>query len=241
VFGVVVNGEARAYPKNMMEIHEMVNDTVGGRRIAIPYCTLCGSAQAYFTDTVPGQTEPLVMRTSGLLVRSNKVMYELSTFSVFDTFLGDAVSGPLQDAGIELEQASVVTSTWGDWKAEHPATTIVARDGGLGRTYQDDPLGGRDDDGPIFPVGDVDARLPPQEQVLGVIAPDGTPVAFPVVPVRTALAAGERVELAGVAVVTDGSGVRALDAAGAELAGHQAFWFAWSQFQPETVLWTPLN
>ncbi len=46
VFGVVVNGEARAYPKNVMEVHEMVNDTVGVRRIGIPYCTLCGSAQA---------------------------------------------------------------------------------------------------------------------------------------------------------------------------------------------------
>ena len=33
VFGVVVGGEARAYPKNIMEVHEMVNDTLGGRRI----------------------------------------------------------------------------------------------------------------------------------------------------------------------------------------------------------------
>ena len=41
VFGVVVNGQARAYPKNMMEVHEMVNDTLGGRRIGMPYCTLC--------------------------------------------------------------------------------------------------------------------------------------------------------------------------------------------------------
>ncbi len=50
VFAIVIDGEARAYPKHIMEIHEMVNDTLGGRRIGIPYCTLCGSAQAFFTD-----------------------------------------------------------------------------------------------------------------------------------------------------------------------------------------------
>ena len=44
VFGIVIGRQARAYPKNIMEVHEMVNDTLGGRNIAIPYCTLCLSA-----------------------------------------------------------------------------------------------------------------------------------------------------------------------------------------------------
>ena len=52
--------------------------------------------------------------------------------------------------------------------------------GGSVARYPDDPLRGRDDDGPIFPIGDVDPRLPVQEPVLGVISPDGTAVAFPV-------------------------------------------------------------
>jgi len=53
VFAVVLGGEARAYPRHIMEIHEMINDTLGGRRIGMPYCTLCGSAQAYLTEEVP--------------------------------------------------------------------------------------------------------------------------------------------------------------------------------------------
>ena len=53
VFGVEVNGEFRAYPRQIMEVREMVNDTLGGRHLGIPYCTLCGAAQAYFTDRVP--------------------------------------------------------------------------------------------------------------------------------------------------------------------------------------------
>ncbi|MCB1246551.1 MAG: DUF3179 domain-containing protein, partial [Acidimicrobiia bacterium] len=176
-------------------------------------------------------------RTSGLLSRSNKVMYDLVTGSMFDTFLGVAVSGPLAEAGVELESVSVVTSTWREWKAAHPDTTIVAQDGGIGRVYDLDPLGGRDDRGPIFPVGDVDQRLDTQTKVLGVIAPDGTPVAFPVDESRAAIDIGADVALLGVIVVPDGSGIRAELVAGGDVVGHEAFWFAWSQFHPDTVVW----
>lgn len=237
VFGVVVDGNARAYPKNLMETHEMVNDVLADRRIAVPYCTLCGSAQAYFTDRVDGQEEPLVIRTSGLLHRSNKIMYDLATGSMIDTFTGQAVSGPLLDGDVGLEEITVEVSRWGDWKAAHPDSTIVAADGGVGRTYADDPLGGRDDDGPIFPVGDVDARLPVQEPVLGVEAPDGTTLAFPAGAARLALAAGEDVIVGEVRVVTDGGGLRAETTDGRDLVSHESLWFAWSQFNPDTLVW----
>ena len=239
VFAVVIGGEARAYPRHIMEIHEMVNDTVGGRRIAMPYCTLCGSAQAYFTDEVPDGVTVPVLRTSGLLARSNKVMYDLVTKSVFDTFTGEAVSGPLREQGVVLDQATVVTTTWGEWKTAHPDTTIIAQDGGIGRSYSLDPLQGRDDHGPIFPIGDVDGRLGVHDQVFGVVLDDGTPVAFEVLAATGALRDGRSVELAGVTLRLDGSGVRATDAAGHEIEGHQAFWFAWSQFMPGTLLWEP--
>ena len=243
VFGVVVGDEARAYPRNVMEVHEMVNDTLGGRRIAVPYCTLCGSAQAYLTDEVPAGLSPpggtFELRTSGLLSRSNKVMFELHTMSVLDTFTGEALSGPLQDADVVLPQVTVVTSTWGAWKQTHPDTTIVARDGGIGREYPEDPLGGRDDDGPIFPIGDVDPRLPVQEQVVGVMAPDGEAVAFPAAAARAVLERGGPVELDGVRLETAAGGLRAVGPDGSELTSHQAFWFAWSQFHPDTTLWKP--
>ena len=237
VFGVVVNGEARAYPKNQMEVHEMINDNLGGRRLGIPYCTLCGSAQAYFTDSVPPGVDVPVLRTSGLLTRSNKVMYDLNTFSIFDTFTGEAITGPLHDQDVTLEQATVVTSTWGDWKRAHPDTTILALDGGLGRTYPLDPLRGRDDNGPIFPVGDVDPRLPTQSQVVGVTHPDGTAVAFSVEALTNALATSDTVEFADIIIMKDGGGFTATLRDGTQVASHQAFWFAWSQFHPETLVY----
>jgi len=238
VFGVVVGNEAVAFPKNIMEVHELVNVTIGGRRLGIPYCTLCRSAQAYLLDSVPRGVEPPVLRTSGLLSRSNKVMYDLRSRSVFDTFTGRALSGPLQAAGVVLEQVTVVSSTWGTWKRAHPETRIVARDGGIGRTYDDDPLQGRDDNGPIFPIGDADPRLPVQVEVVGVIGPEGRPVAFRADRARAALSAGDGVALAGVELFADGGGLRARSSGGEELPAHQAFWFAWSQFHPDTALWT---
>ncbi|HKX76828.1 MAG TPA: DUF3179 domain-containing (seleno)protein [Acidimicrobiia bacterium] len=234
VFGVVVGNEAVAFPKHIMEVHEMVNVTIGGRRLGIPYCTLCGSAQAFFTDELP---QPVVLRTSGLLSRSNKVMFDLTTFSAFDTFQGTAWSGPLQ--GMELAQTTVVSSSWGDWKDAHPLTRIVAQDGGIGRIYPEDPLGGRDAAGPIFPVGPVDPRLPVQAQVVGVTTEEG-PVAFPVDSIRPVIEVEGEIRWAGVVIVADGGGFRAVDEDGNQVPSHQAFWFAWSQFNPGTAVWTPL-
>ncbi|MDH3293956.1 MAG: DUF3179 domain-containing protein, partial [Acidimicrobiia bacterium] len=236
VFGVVVNGEARAYPRNIMEIREMVNDTLGGRDMAMPYCTLCGSAQVYFTDQLPPGVERPVMRTSGLLTRSNKVMYDVNTFSVFDTFLGTAVTGPLAEVSLELEQASVVTTTWGEWKAQHPDTTILAESLALGR--DSDLLNTRDADGPIFPVGEVDPRLPVQEPVLGVVTGSGQAVAFPAAAARRVLQEGGSVSFEDITVELFAGGVRAVDADGNDPGGHQAFRFAWSQFHPDTEIWS---
>ncbi len=239
VFGLVEGDEALAFPKNIAEIHEMFNFTLDDRRFGLPYCTLCGSAQAYYTDN-SGADETPVLRTSGLLIRSNKVMYDLVTQSVFDTFTGDAVSGPLQDAGVTLEEATVVRSTWGEWKAAHPNTQIIAEDGGIGRSYELDPLADRDADGPIFPIGDADARLDVQELVVGVITDDGTPIAFPSGQASAIIADGGQVELGGVRLESVGDGLRAVDAVtGDEIAAHEAFWFAWSQFHPDTELFTP--
>ena len=236
VFGIAVNGEYRAYPRRIMEVREMVNDTLGGRNLGIPYCTLCGSAQAYFTDQLPEGIDRPILRTSGLLIRSNKVMYDINTFSVFDTFLGRAVTGPLADKGLQLEQATVVTTDWGTWKTTYPDTTVLVEPLALGRDFAFRNT--RDADGPIFPVGDVDPRLPVHEDVIGVITASGTPVAFPRTTAFVALKNGKEIAYENVRLELDAGGIKALDADGSDLGSHQAFWFAWSQFHPETALWS---
>lgn len=236
VFGVEINGETRAYPRRIMEVREMVNDTLGGRHIGMPYCTLCGAAQAYFTDQLPGGIERPVLRTSGLLIRSNKVMYDITSMSVFDTFTGDAVTGPLAAQSLKLKQASVVTTDWASWKRDHPDTTVLVEALALGRDF--DFRNGRDADGPIFPVGDIDPRLPVHEDIIGVITDSGQPVAFQRSKALIALRNGEDIQVENIKLVLDAGGIRATDSNGTDQGSHQAFWFAWSQFHPNTTLWS---
>ena len=235
VFGIAVNGEYRAYPRRIMEVREMVNDTLGGRHLGIPYCTLCGAAQAYFTDRLPDGIKRPVLRTSGLLIRSNKVMYDINSHSVFDTFLGKAVTGPLAKKNLQLEQVSVVTTDWGTWKKAHPQTTVLVEKLALGRDF--DFRNGRDANGPIFPVGNVDPRLPVHEDIIGVITASGKPVAFQRSKAFVALKRGDEIAFENVRLKLDAGGIRAVDADGSDLGSHQAFWFAWSQFHPKTELW----
>ncbi len=213
----------------------MVNDTLGGRDLGIPYCTLCGAAQAYFTDHMPEGIERPVLRTSGLLIRSNKVMFDVNTFSVFDTFRGKAVTGPLADIGLQLKQATVITTDWGTWKAAYPETTVLVEALALGRDY--DLRNTRDAKGPIFPVGDVDPRLPVHEDVIGVTTASGRPIAFQRTKAIAALQSGAEVGFENVRLQMRAGGVAAVGKDGADLGSHQAFWFAWSQFYPTTALW----
>lgn len=114
---------------------------------------------------------------------------------------------------------------------------MLRRTAGIGRRYSEDPLQGSDDNGPIFPIRDVDPRLGVQQSVIGVVLDDGTPVAFVAADARAALDAGNDVAFGDVRIDSDGAGFTAETLDGDPIAAHQAFWFAWSQFHPDTLLW----
>ncbi len=241
VFGVEVGGEHRAYPLHIMEAHELVNDTLGGRPISLTYCTLCRSAVAVLLDDLPAGVERPVLRTSGLLQRSNKLVFDRVTYSLIDQFTGEALSGPLAEAGVTLPRVTVVTSRWDEWRAAHPDTTFTAGKDGAGEDYPLDPLGERDAAGPIFPVGGFPDDLRAIQRVVGVIEGGtdgaGPAVAFAVDDLAAAIEAGETVTHRGITVVPDGSGYRLVDADGEELVSSEASWFAWIQRFGETDLW----
>ncbi len=132
VFGLKVNGDARAYPKRILAWHEIFVDTVGGVDLAGVYCTLCGTVIPFKTN-VDGVNHQL--GTSVLLYRSNKLMYDQATQSLWSTTKGEPVVGPLAGKGIVLEHFNVVTTTWGEWKLRHPDTTVLSLDTGHQRNY----------------------------------------------------------------------------------------------------------
>jgi hypothetical protein len=134
VFGVSINGDARAYPLRIMGWHEMFNDVIGGQPVALAYCTLCGSGILYDTS-VEGQNEPFVLGSSGLLYRSNKLMYDQQTKSLWNQFTGEPVTGELAHSGIRLKTLPVAITTWQDWRAANPGTRVLALETGHRRDY----------------------------------------------------------------------------------------------------------
>jgi len=132
VFGIEINGDARAYPKRILAWHEMFVDTIGGVDIAGVYCTLCGTVIPYRTQHNGVNYQ---LGTSGFLYRSNKLMYDQSTQSMWSTTRGTPVLGPLVDKGIELAFESVVTTTWGEWRKRHQDTTVLSLNTGHRRDY----------------------------------------------------------------------------------------------------------
>ena len=167
VFGIEVNGDARAYPKRILAWHEMFVDTVGGTPLAGVYCTLCGTVILYETthDGVQHQ-----LGTSGFLYRSNKLMYDKATQSLWNTLWGRPVIGPLADEEIQLKRGWVVTTTWGEWKRRHPETTALSLETGHQRDYSEGAAYREyfATDKLMFTVPKLDGRLKNKDEVLAL-------------------------------------------------------------------------
>ena len=170
VFGIEIEGDIRAYPKRILAWHEMFVDQVGGQMVAGVYCTLCGTVIAYdmrHDGVVHG------LGTSGFLFRSNKLMYDGATQSLWSTIEGVPVVGPLSGDTIELATFPVVTTTWGEWRKRHPESRVLDvatghdRDYGEGVAYKDyfatDRL--------MFPVPLEDSRLNNKDEVMIIRSP----------------------------------------------------------------------
>lgn len=134
VFGVSINGDVRAYPLRIMGWHEMFNEVIGGVPVALAYCTLC-SVGILFETKVESRKKPLVFGSSGFLYRSNKLMFDRETDSLWNQFTGEPVSGPLRNSGIKLKIRPVTIATWKAWRTAHPDTKVLSLDTGFKRDY----------------------------------------------------------------------------------------------------------
>ncbi len=188
---VEVDGEAKAYPIQVLIWHEIVNDTFGDTPVSVTFCPLCNSALAFdrrFGDRV------LDFGTSGELYQSALVMYDRQTESLWAHFTGQGLVGHY--AGAELDFIPAQTVSWAQFRDAHPDAQVLSRQTGASRPYGDNPYPGYDaeDSDPIgnFFNGDVDRTLASKARVVG-IADEGGPVAVrledlevnPVIPITT--------------------------------------------------------
>lgn len=132
VFGVVRDGEAKAYPQYVLVWHEIVNDVLGGDPVTVTYCPLTGTAMGFER----GET---TFGVSGRLLNSNLVMYDRGTDSRWPQMLATAISGPME--GESLREFRLVWTTWDQWRTAHPGTTVLSEETGYVRDYGRDPYG----------------------------------------------------------------------------------------------------
>lgn len=179
VFGLAVNNAARAYPQRVLAWHEMALDTLGDIELTIVYFTLCGTVIPY-ESTVDG--EQVTFGTSGLLYRSNKLMFDVETNSLWNTFEGVPVVGRRVDTGIQLTHRAVVTTTWEEWRRKHPKTTVLTLATGFNRDYSEGAAYREyfATDELMFDVPTLDDRLDNKDEVLVLLVADASGVRQPI-------------------------------------------------------------
>ncbi len=170
IFGIKINGDARAYPKRILAWHEMFIDDIGGIEFAGVYCTLCGAVILYKTEYEGVRHQ---LGTSGFLYRSNKLMYDKDTQSLWNTTWGTPVIGPLAGNDIQLERSYLVTTTWGEWKRRHPETTVLSLQTGYQRDYDEGVAYNAyfSTDELMFAISTSDTRLKNKDEVLALTFP----------------------------------------------------------------------
>jgi Protein of unknown function (DUF3179) len=158
-------GSSRAYPLQILTWHEIVNDRVGERPIAVTFCPLCYSAVAFERDLPAGEVE---FGVSGMLRYSDLVMYDRQTHSLWQQLTGDAIVG--EYAGTTLKRIPAQIISFAEFRKARPDGLVLSRETGYDRRYGSNPYVGYDniEDRPWAFRGRPDSRLPPMQKVVGV-------------------------------------------------------------------------
>ena len=177
VFGVSIAGDHRAYPLRILDWHEMANDVVGGKPVSLAYCTLCGAGILF--DATADKVS-YKFGSSGLLFRSNKLMFDDSTYTLWNQITGEPVLGRLVGKGIKLKILPLVLTSWAEWKRQHPDTKVLDPNTGHKRPYRPGaaygPYFGSPDT--MFPVWQQSRRFPKKARIFALRV-DGAPKAYP--------------------------------------------------------------
>jgi len=182
VIAFEINGDARAYPLQIMTWHEIVNDSVGGEPVVVTFCPLCNTALAFERPEIDG--ELLTFGTSGNLRNSDLVMYDRQTESWWQQFSGEAIVGDLTGTQLQFLPASI--KSWEDFKTTYPEGQVLSIETGFNRDYGRNPYVGYDDinSSPFLFQGEVDDQLPPMARVVGILNEEGESRSYPLARVQ---------------------------------------------------------
>lgn len=234
VLGVAIGGQVRAYPIRILNWHEVVNDQLGGVPIVVTYCPLCGTGMVFRGER---EGRRALFGVSGLLYNSDVLLYDRDTESLWSQLKMEAVTGPR--LGEQLEWLPVEVTTWQTWRAAHPQTEALSLDTGYHRDYDRDPYAGYAAGLRLmFPVEREDRRLPTKTWIAGILA-NGRPKAYPLdrLPLDRVLEDVVNGQTLRLAYDAASRALRVTDADERPVPVVQAYWFAWSAFYPDTLLY----
>jgi len=178
VFGISINGDQRAYPLRILDWHEMANDVIGGVPVSLAYCTLCGAGIAYDGRASNGET--YTFGSSGFLFRSNKLMYDHQTRTLWNQLTGVPVLGALAGSDVKLSLLPVVVTAWEAWLDQHPDTLVLDINTGYSRPYVPGAAYGDyfSSDDTMFPVWQRNNLLSTKDRIYALQI-EGIPKAYP--------------------------------------------------------------
>lgn len=130
VLGIKEEGKIRAYPHQVMDFHEIVNDRLGDKPIAVTHCPLTGTGIGWVRSINGLETE---FGVSGLLFRNNLIAYDRQTESYWPQMQLRAAQGDLKDR--EIKTAQVIETTWATWQQVYPRSEVLTTDTGFSRNY----------------------------------------------------------------------------------------------------------
>lgn len=164
VTGIKIGDKVRAYPHQILDWHEVVNDQIGDKYFAITYCPLTG------TDIAWNRNSAAEFGVSGLLFRNNLILYDRNSYSRYSQMQMRGVNGPM--SGTNMETIPVIQTTWETWKTIYPQSEVLTANTGFQRPYEGyaytkDYL--EEDSATLFPVRNGDDRLPRKKRVHGII------------------------------------------------------------------------
>ena len=131
VIGVVINGEAKAYPIQIIGYHHQVRDTIGSTPVMITYCTVCRTGRA-FSPYVNGKLESF--RLVGM-DHFNAMFEDATTKSWWQQATGIAIAGPLK--GTALSELPSKQLTLDVWLRQYPNSLIMQPDTSFNKDYKD--------------------------------------------------------------------------------------------------------
>lgn len=166
VIGYYDGTTAVAYPHQVMDWHEILNQQLNSSLITITYCPLTGTAIGWTQEVANIKTE---FGVSGLLYNNNLIAFDRETKSNWSQMTLKAVNGPL--IGTEMPTFQLVETSWSTWKAMYPDTKVVSTNTGWDRPYGTYPYGDfrTNNNNLFFPLSIDDSRLGRKERVHGIL------------------------------------------------------------------------